>query len=242
MTEVLSAPRDGASYFSSSSLRHSSPHRIPSPNTPNPYIQSPSIELSFQQSGYSYETLDSTSVPSSVPSPPQLAHTTSPRRASYPSILATSLSLDSKENDGGIDFPSLQKSGPLYQLEVVLEPAPKADEHDAKPTTTAIPGDETSQSNTKPKDDHAMEREPARHADYLAHEWKLEDIWSSWRYVVARRKVYSNSVRLENASWRMWAKAKDNLRTISPESINWSVVFIVGLLLAYHFSGSKTMT
>lgn len=206
MTEVLSAPRDGASYFSSSSLRHSSPHRIPSLHTPNPYIQSPPIKPSFHHSGYSYEALDSTSAPSSVPSPPQLAHTTFPRKTSYTSTFASSRSLDGEENDGEIDFPSFQKSGSLY---------------DAKPTTTAIPGDEASPSDTKPKDDQAMEREPARHADYLAHEWKLEDIWSSWRYVVARRKVYSDSVRLENASWRMWAKAKDNLRTISPESINW---------------------
>src|SRR5271154_273739 len=221
MTEVLSAPRDGASYFSSSSLHHSSPHRIPSLNTPNPYILSPPIKPSFHHSGYSYETLDSTSAPSSVPSPPQLAHTTFPRRTSYTSTLASSLSLDSKENDGEIDLPSLQKSGTLYQLEEVLEPAPKADKHDAKPTTTTIPGDEASQSDTKPKDDQAMEREPARHADYLAHEWKLEDIWSSWRYVVARRRVYSDSVRLENASWRTWAKAKDNLRTVTPESLNW---------------------
>ena len=218
MTEVLSTPRDGASYFSSSSLRHSSPHRIPSSN---PYIQSPPIKPPFHHFEYSYETLDSTSTPSAVPSPPQLAHTTFLGRTSYTSALARSLSLDSRENDGGIDFPSLQKSGSLYQLEEVAEPVPKADEHDTKPTTTAIPGDEASQSGTKPKDDQAIEREPARHADYLAHEWKLEDIWSSWRYVVARRKAYSNSVRLENASWRMWAKAKDDLRTVSPESINW---------------------
>jgi hypothetical protein len=221
MTEVLSAPRDGASYFSSSSLRRSSAHRIPSLNTPNPYIQSPPIKPSFHHFEYNYETLDSTSAPSSVPSPPQLAHKTLPRRTSYTSALASSLSLDSKESDAEIDFPSLQKSGSLYQLEGAPEQAPKADEHDTKPTTMAIRGDEASQSDMKPKDDQAIEREPARHADYLAHEWKLEDIWSSWRYVVARRKTYSNSVRLENASWRMWAKAKDNLRTVSPESINW---------------------
>jgi Fungal protein of unknown function (DUF1752) len=221
MTEVLSAPRDGTSYFPSSSLRHSSPHRIPSLNTSNPYIQSPPIKPSFHHFGYSYEKLDSTSAPSSVPSPPQLAHKTFPGRTSYTSALASSLSLDSKESDGEIDFSSLQKSGSLYQVEEVPEPAPKADEHDAKPTTTAIPGDEASQNDKKPKDDQAIERAPARHVDYLAHEWKLEDIWSSWRYVVARRKAYSNSVRLENASWRMWAKAKDNLRTVSPESINW---------------------
>jgi hypothetical protein len=175
--------------------------------------------------------LDSTSAPSSVPPPPQLAHTTLPRRTSDTSTLAGSLSPDSKENDGEIDFPSFQKPGPLHQLKEAPEPAPKADEHNVKPTTTPIPGDEASQSDTKPKDDQAVEREPARHADYLAHEWKLEDIWSSWRYVVARRRVYSNSVRLENASWRMWAKAKDNLSTVSPESINWQVVSIVHLLL-----------
>jgi Fungal protein of unknown function (DUF1752) len=221
MTEVLSAPRDGASYSSSSSLRRSSSHRIPSLNTSNPYIRSPPIKPSFLHFEYSYETLDSTSIPSPVPSPAQLAHTAFPGRTSYTSALASSLPLDGEENDSEIDFPSFQKSGSLYQLEEAPEPAPKADEHDAKPTTTAIPGDEASQSDTKPKDDHAIEREPACHADYLDHEWKLEDIWSSWRYVVARRKAYSNSVRLENASWRMWAKAKDNLRTVSPESINW---------------------
>jgi hypothetical protein len=28
---------------------------------------------------------------------------------------------------------------------------------------------------------------------------------------------------LENASWRTWMKAKNNLKTISPESLNWFV-------------------
>lgn len=70
-------------------------------------------------------------------------------------------------------------------------------------------------------DDTSVVHEPTRHVDYLAHEWKEEDIWSSWRYIVARRKTINNSVRLENASWRTWAKAKDNLKTISPESLNW---------------------
>lgn len=38
---------------------------------------------------------------------------------------------------------------------------------------------------------------------------------------MARRKVITNSVRLENASWRTWTKAKDNLKTVSPEKLNW---------------------
>ncbi|KAJ5159233.1 uncharacterized protein N7500_008884 [Penicillium coprophilum] len=74
---------------------------------------------------------------------------------------------------------------------------------------------------TPSADDSSIEDEPSRHVDYLSHDWKEEDIWSSWRYVTSRRNDYSNGVRLENASWRTWAKAKHNLRTISPESLNW---------------------
>ncbi|CAG7930606.1 unnamed protein product [Penicillium olsonii] len=70
-------------------------------------------------------------------------------------------------------------------------------------------------------DDTSVEDEPSRHVDYLSHDWREEDIWSSWRYVTSRRNDYSNGVRLENASWRTWTKAKYNLRTISPESLNW---------------------
>jgi hypothetical protein len=222
MTEVLSAPADGASYFSSNSIHHSPPRRIPSLNTPNPYIQSP-IKPSFDRSEYSFETLNSTSVPSSAPSSPQSPHSTFSRRTSYTSTPASSLSLDIKgdaENDGEIDFPSYEKSASLYQVEEVQEPAPTVQDEDTR-AATPIPEDGPLQGTCRPRDDQALEKEPTRHVDYLAHEWKLEDIWSSWRYVVARRKVYSNSVRLENASWRTWAKAKDNLRTVTPESLNW---------------------
>lgn len=70
-------------------------------------------------------------------------------------------------------------------------------------------------------DDSSVEEEPSRHVDYLSHEWREEDIWASWRYVTARKKDYSNGVRLENASWRTWTKAKHHLGTISPETLNW---------------------
>lgn len=78
-------------------------------------------------------------------------------------------------------------------------------------------------------DDTLIEDEPSRHVDYLSHDWKEEDIWSSWRYVTSRRNDYSNGVRLENASWRTWAKAKHNLKTISPESLNWYVFDLLNL-------------
>lgn len=72
-----------------------------------------------------------------------------------------------------------------------------------------------------PADDSVVRHEPSRHVDYLSHDWKEEDIWASWRYMVGKRKVYSNAARLENASWRTWAKSKFKLRTVSPETLNW---------------------
>jgi hypothetical protein len=70
-------------------------------------------------------------------------------------------------------------------------------------------------------DDTAVQYEPKRHVDYLSHDWKECDISSSWRYIVLRRKDMANSARLENASWRTWTKAKYNLRTVAPETVNW---------------------
>ncbi|RAL06868.1 protein phosphatase regulator REG1 [Aspergillus homomorphus CBS 101889] len=76
-------------------------------------------------------------------------------------------------------------------------------------------------AQTPAADDSSIEDEPSRHVDYLSHEWRQEDIWASWRYVVARRSAYDNGLRLENASWRTWGKLKMNLGTVSPETLNW---------------------
>ncbi|ODV90989.1 hypothetical protein CANCADRAFT_57368 [Tortispora caseinolytica NRRL Y-17796] len=70
-------------------------------------------------------------------------------------------------------------------------------------------------------DDTKIQYAPSHHVDYLSHNWKESDVSSSWRYVVLQRKNVANSARLENASWRTWMKAKYNLRTVSPESVNW---------------------
>lgn len=78
-----------------------------------------------------------------------------------------------------------------------------------------------SERQTTAGDDLNLKSEPTRHVDYLSHSWKEEDIWSSWRHIVAKRKVYSNWSRLENASWRTWTKFKYQLKTVSPETLNW---------------------
>jgi hypothetical protein len=73
-------------------------------------------------------------------------------------------------------------------------------------------------------DDTFLHHRPTMHVDYLSHDWLEEDIWASWKYLVSRRKAYSNGPRLENAAWRMWGKTKSNLETVPPESIKWLVL------------------
>jgi len=70
-------------------------------------------------------------------------------------------------------------------------------------------------------DDTAVKRQPSRHVDYLSHDWKEEDIWSSWRHVVGKRRDLDNAERLENACWRSWVKRQRRLPTINPDKLNW---------------------
>lgn len=72
-----------------------------------------------------------------------------------------------------------------------------------------------------PADDSSIRVDPDRHVDYLSHEWAENDIWSSWRHVTKQKAFLQSGARLENASWRTWAKARNNLKTISPETLNW---------------------
>lgn len=77
-----------------------------------------------------------------------------------------------------------------------------------------------------PQDDNDVVREPERHVDYLSHEWKESEIQNSWKYIILKKKKRDvdliNAARLENASWRTWAKARNHLKTVSPEIVNWS--------------------
>ncbi|CEP61195.1 protein phosphatase regulator REG1 LALA0_S02e08856g [Lachancea lanzarotensis] len=77
-----------------------------------------------------------------------------------------------------------------------------------------------------PHDDNDIVHEPKRHVDYLSHEWKESEISQSWKYIILSKKKKNedlvNAARLENASWRTWAKARNHLRTVSPETVNWS--------------------
>jgi hypothetical protein len=76
------------------------------------------------------------------------------------------------------------------------------------------------------EDDAAIKLQPTRHVDYLSYNWKEEDIWSSWKYVVSQQLEYRNSRRLENAMWRAWTKAKNKLKTVRPDTLYWYVEFV----------------
>ncbi|KAE8266718.1 hypothetical protein A4X09_0g5626 [Tilletia walkeri] len=63
---------------------------------------------------------------------------------------------------------------------------------------------------------------PSICVDYLSHHWdKDEQIWASWKAMTKSKNEITNGVRLENASWRTWAKQRGKLKTISPETLNW---------------------
>ncbi|EST07192.1 hypothetical protein PSEUBRA_003359 [Kalmanozyma brasiliensis GHG001] len=77
-------------------------------------------------------------------------------------------------------------------------------------------------NNVPAPDDAQIEsRMPTVCVDYLSHQWTDEDVWSSWKAMTKQKNQIANGVRLENASWRTWAKQRGKLKTISPETLNW---------------------
>ncbi|KAG0044067.1 hypothetical protein BGZ83_010704 [Gryganskiella cystojenkinii] len=64
--------------------------------------------------------------------------------------------------------------------------------------------------------------QPALAIDYLGNSWSNEDdIAASWKFMTKQKNDMINGLRLENASWRNWAKQRHQLKTVSPKSLNW---------------------
>jgi hypothetical protein len=74
-------------------------------------------------------------------------------------------------------------------------------------------------------DDTSAVRQPTYRVDYLGHNWREGDLWASWRYVLSMKGAVEESERLENASWRSWAKLRGRLGTVSAESLHWYVSY-----------------
>lgn len=122
--------------------------------------------------------------------------------AFFPLLPETSLGDNSER-------PPSQKAGDYYTTSPDLGSA----RYTPKPDTPVVP--------EHAEDDIAVSTRPSKQVDYLSHGWREEDIWSSWRYIVNRSDDFPDRERLKNALWRTWIKAKANLTTIPPESLNW---------------------
>ncbi|KAJ4372252.1 protein phosphatase regulator [Neocucurbitaria cava] len=218
MADVLSPPREGSPFHA--------PIRSPS-----------STSLSFdsytplRKNQYSLPDLRSPSLSSS-------------RTSSLHSTPSSSISLDTKSDessseDDGLSFPNYS-SARQYRKGASFDMDTSSSTHAAnaanaaaaiRPTSLPSPSPSEGPSSDTPlttpdplpmsEDDTAVRKEPSHHVDYLSYEWREEDIWSSWRHIVEHRKVYGERSRLENASWRTWAKSQFKLKTVSPETLNW---------------------
>jgi hypothetical protein len=231
MTEVLTASGNGGSHFTPVPLHRSSSHSLITFRPSSSYLQAPNPSA-YRHGDYGSQL--SASAPSSAPSSPQIGHHSFSGPPSYASTPASSLSLDPSadldeevgQQDDDIPFPSFEGAKPKgFNSQVpVAESDSYPDDHDLdSPRYRTFGKRYISELNQPVNDDQAIEDQPTRHVDYLSHEWREEDLWSSWRYIVSRRKAYTNSVRLENASWRTWIKTKYRLKTVSPETLNWYV-------------------
>ncbi|PWY74988.1 hypothetical protein BO70DRAFT_99157 [Aspergillus heteromorphus CBS 117.55] len=208
MTAVLSPSKEVRSRFSSDPLR--------CPITQTYFLEESDISISKFIVPEFHHT-DCTDVVSpasrSNSSSPDFTLSTVNHYPPTPTSLSSlSLSVSEDQEDSDLILPSYDSS--------------QFDQKEPEPETLSEASIDSSVdfqrlTQTPAADDSTIEDEPSRHVDYLSHEWRQEDIWTSWRYVVARRNIYDNGVRLENASWRTWAKLKLNLGTVSPENLNW---------------------
>ncbi|KAI1128396.1 hypothetical protein F5Y10DRAFT_176239 [Nemania abortiva] len=171
---------------------------------------------------------------SGPPSPTTTLHAESESDPSCSSTPATSVldgQYDGDASSGYQDSLLLSEYGdnPYFMLDDLGDIEPSLDPQIGESHTTS-PADGTSASTSRPEspvapehaeDDSAVKHHPTQHVDYLSHNWREEDIWSSWRYIISKRGEFANAPRLENASWRTWMKAKYGLKTVSPETLNW---------------------
>jgi len=225
-------------FGSSSGLRRSHSHsHFLSHHSGDLHSTSPSSHLDDDfRNSFGHPVIVSGSNSSSGPPSPHAFHPSDSSNPSYPSTPASNLSLDG----GSCDYDTTDKMIDDTTLSDYDDATYYAHIEDLEPPTSPHTGDSYTVSPTEPaassastsrpqspemaehaEDDTAAKHHPTQHVDYLSHNWKEEDIWSSWRYIVSKRGDYSNSSRLENASWRTWMKSKYRLKTVSPETLNW---------------------
>jgi hypothetical protein len=45
------------------------------------------------------------------------------------------------------------------------------------------------------EDDTMAQVRPSRYVGYLFHDWKEEDVWSSWKHIVSKGELYDHSAK-----------------------------------------------
>ncbi|KAK5149073.1 hypothetical protein LTR04_000116 [Oleoguttula sp. CCFEE 6159] len=222
MTEVLSVSRqpNGSSFYPSSPLRRS--HRSQSSFFLDTAL-SPSYPSAPKRDDSHAEHTErsSNSLSSSALSSLQASYTDL-SQISLSSASASTLSLDvtfdddDDDEDEEIAFPTYDDSS-YFKDRQYSDPTPSPRIESSYKNPSSSTNESTTTTSSKPHsppptrvatDDSAIRSEPSRHVDYLSHHWREEDIWSSWRHIVSKRKFYGQRSRLENASWRTWAKSK----------------------------------
>ncbi|RAH71055.1 protein phosphatase regulator REG1 [Aspergillus aculeatinus CBS 121060] len=207
MTAVLPASREEHSRFSPDSFR--------SPITQTYFIEEPEIATAksavhgFHSRAYANPI--GSMHPRDPPSPDLALSAADHFSSTATAFSSLSLNVGDDQDDSELILPS-------YDSHQFIPKEPEALSEVSVDSSADL---QRWRAQTPAADDSSIEDEPSRHVDYLSHEWRQEDIWASWRYVVARRSAYDNGVRLENASWRTWGKLKMNLGTVSPETLNW---------------------
>ncbi|KXT11541.1 hypothetical protein AC579_6579 [Pseudocercospora musae] len=199
MTEVLAIPRqpDGQSFYEPSAL-HPSPPSSSSlfldPATPPSSSSSSLKNPSTPHAGHQEQTSDSTPLP--PPPPPPTTTTSTPHFSS--SISSDDHSTTASATSSVSSHLSLHTdiTFPNYDPDIALPPSSPAfcdgDDNCSEPNESTATDTTISESPLPTPtivDDSALRQEPSRQVDFLSHEWREEDIWSSWRNIVSQRKT-----------------------------------------------------
>ncbi|KAK2469278.1 hypothetical protein H9L39_18995 [Fusarium oxysporum f. sp. albedinis] len=118
-------------------------------------------------------------------------------------------------------LPQFQKDGFFVAPDDGLERRPDLKAGDSYYASSVENDNPAGKFHERAEVSTAIDAQPWRNIGYLSHSWKEEEIMLSWKYVTSRRGEDPNSARLENACWRTWTKYKNNLKTVSPETLNW---------------------
>ena len=228
-TEILPAQQGNGQLF------HQPRPRRSSPSSSSLFLagSTPPLSSSPKPTSYANRTEHNERIPSTPPissldSSPRASSLDLSKTSSYtPTLMSSGLSLEaSLRSRDDLDFPNYDSLSFSHSDEGYDSSHRRNEEDSEAPeisTSTSTTMDDSPLATPTIVDDTAIKQEPSRHVDYLSHNWREEDIWSSWRHIVSQRKYYGPKSRLENASWRTWAKSKYRLRTVSPEKLNWYV-------------------